>query len=91
MPNDTTNPLAVALRNVGSTSTPAAGTAASVMRRAENAPRRRGEGTRMISGHFAPETHRQLRMMAAQEGCTIQSLLEEALRDLFEKHKHPAA
>lgn len=50
---------------------------------------KRGEGTRMISGHFATETHKQLRILAAVEERTIQGLLEEALNDLFQKHNLP--
>lgn len=42
-------------------------------------------GTRLIGGHFAPEVATQLRILAAEEGSTIQSLLAEALDDLFVK------
>lgn len=50
---------------------------------------KRGPETRVISGHFASETHKQLRVLAAVEGRTIQGLLEEALNDLFRKHDLP--
>ena len=50
---------------------------------------RRGAGTRIISGHFAAEAHKQLRILAAVEERTIQGLLEEALNDLFRKHDLP--
>jgi len=41
--------------------------------------------TKLIGGHFAPEVSTQLRIIAAEEGTTIQSLLAEALDDLFTK------
>lgn len=43
--------------------------------------------TSMIGGHFPRETARDLRMMAAKEGTTIQNLLTEALADLFVKRR----
>jgi hypothetical protein len=42
-------------------------------------------GTKLIGGHFAPKVSTQLRIIAAEEGTTIQSLLAEALDDLFVK------
>lgn len=42
-------------------------------------------GTKLIGGHFAPEVSTQLRILAAEEGVTVQSLLAEALDDLFVK------
>ena len=41
--------------------------------------------TKLIGGHFAPGVSMQLRMIAAEEDTTIQSLLAEALDDLFTK------
>ena len=41
---------------------------------------------RLIGGHFAPEVQQQVRVIAAKQDTTIQSLLTEALNDLFEKH-----
>lgn len=43
------------------------------------------QGTKLIGGHFAPEVSTQLRILAAEEGATVQSLLAEALNDLFVK------
>ena len=43
------------------------------------------QGTKLIGGHFAPEVSTQLRILAAEEGATVQSLLAEALDDLFVK------
>ena len=42
-------------------------------------------GTKLIGGHFAPEVSTQLRILAAEEGATVQSLLAEALDDFFVK------
>lgn len=43
------------------------------------------KGTKLIGGHFSPEVSTQLRIIAAEEGTTVQSLLGEALDDLFVK------
>ena len=43
------------------------------------------EGTKLIGGHFAPEVSVQLRILAAEQGTTVQNLLAEALDDLFVK------
>ncbi|GBR12129.1 ribbon-helix-helix domain-containing protein [Acetobacter oeni] len=43
------------------------------------------KGTKLIGGHFSPEVSAQLRIIAAEEGTTVQSLLGEALDDLFVK------
>lgn len=43
------------------------------------------QGTKLIGGHFAPEVSTQLRILAAEEGTTVQNLLAEALNDLFVK------
>lgn len=57
-------------------------------------PRHRGKGgksrrnTHLIGGHFAPDVARQWHLLVAEEkinGATGQSLLEEALSDLFVK------
>ncbi len=45
----------------------------------------RRQGTKLIGGHFAPEVSTQLRILAAEEGTTVQNLLAEALDDLFVK------
>ena len=54
------------------------------------APRRlsrnRGPGSVKIAGHFSPAVHRQLSMLGATQGRTVQSLLGEALNELFRKH-----
>jgi len=44
---------------------------------------------RLIGGHFAPEVQQQVRIIAASQDTTIQSLLSEALNDLFEKQGYP--
>jgi hypothetical protein len=41
---------------------------------------------RTIAGHFAEETHRKLRILAAERGVNTQELLSEALDDLFAKY-----
>jgi hypothetical protein len=55
-------------------------------------PARSREQTKMISGHFAHEVSRQLKMIAVEEDSTVQALLREALNDLFIKRgKAPIA
>ena len=46
--------------------------------------RHRGPGT--IAGHFSPAVHRQLRLLGVMQDRTVQSLLGEALNELFRKH-----
>lgn len=47
--------------------------------------RSRGPGIVTIAAHFPEAVRRQLRIIAAQEGRTNQSLIGEALNDLFRK------
>jgi hypothetical protein len=42
-------------------------------------------GLHLIGGHFSSEVVKQLRILAAEEETTIQSLLGEAIDDLFVK------
>ncbi len=46
----------------------------------------RGPGTVTIAGHFPQAVHRQLRLLGVMQGRTVQSLLGEALNELFRKH-----
>jgi len=74
-----TNPLTVAMRSVGAKSAPS-----------EPAGRPdRETATKLVGGHFPEPVHRQLRVLAAQEGCTIHSLLSEALNGLFRSRQLP--
>ncbi len=52
---------------------------------AKPAPKPGRASTKLIGGHFAPEVSTQLRIIAAEDGTTIQNLLAEALDDLFVK------
>ena len=45
-------------------------------------------GTGTIAGHFSQAVHRQLRMLGTMQGRTVQSLLGEALDELFRKDGH---
>lgn len=51
------------------------------------APSRRGK--KNISGYFAPEVHRQLRVIAAEEDKNLQEILGDALNALFERKGKP--
>src|SRR3546814_16890985 len=43
------------------------------------------QGTKLIGGHFPPEVSTQLRIIAAEAGENVQSLLGEALGELVGK------
>jgi hypothetical protein len=43
------------------------------------------EGKRLIAGHFTPEQAKQLKLIAVEDGVTVQEALEEALNLLFSK------
>ena len=88
MPSKTKNPLAEAMHELNTTPTPAARPVVRTTLAGKAKPRR-GEGTRIIAGHFAAEVHQQLRVLAAQERNTVQGLLQEALNDLFRKRNLP--
>ena len=48
------------------------------------------QGKRMIGGHFSPELSRELNILAAEQGVSVQALLGEAFDLLFRHHgKHP--
>ncbi len=50
------------------------------------------QGKKAISGHFDPAVSKQLKQLALEQDQTVQSLLAEALNDLFEKYgKKPIA
>ena len=51
------------------------------------APSRRGK--KNISGYFAPEVHRQLRVIAAEEDKNMQEVLGDALNALFDQKGKP--
>ena len=43
-------------------------------------------GKQLLGGHFAPETKRLFRILAAEQTKTGQELLEEAVADLLKKY-----
>jgi len=71
-------------RAKGSGDAPSAPTQVTKVTQAKSAPIGR-HGTKLIGGHFPPEVSTQLRILAAEEGTTVQKLLGEALDDLFVK------
>ena len=52
-------------------------------------PTARNGPTKLVGAHFPEPVHRQLRVLSAQEGRTLQAVLAEALNDLFAKRKLP--
>ena len=47
------------------------------------------EGKKTVAGHFDPAIAWQLRKLAVDLDVSVQTLLKEALSDLFEKHHLP--
>lgn len=47
------------------------------------------QGKRCLTGQFYPETHQQVRMIAAKEDKTYEQVLGAGLNLLFEKHGMP--
>jgi hypothetical protein len=47
------------------------------------------EGQTLIGGFFAPEVHKQLKVLAAESSQTQQELIAEALNMLFVKYGKP--
>jgi len=53
-------------------------------------PRQDRAGKVMVGGHFSVELSRAVKVLAAEQGTTVQALVGEALDDLLRKHgKHP--
>jgi hypothetical protein len=46
-------------------------------------------GRVLVGGHFASEVQRALRILAAEEGTTIQALLAEGINTVFAKRGKP--
>lgn len=46
-------------------------------------------GKKNISGYFAPEVHRQLRIIAAEEDKNLQEILGDALNVFFQRKGRP--
>ena len=73
---------------VGTISQSSPSSATSKPSQAESAASRNcGPGSVTIAGHFSQAVHRQLRLLGAAQGRTLQSLLDEALNELFRKHE----
>lgn len=53
-------------------------------------PRQDRAGKVMVGGHFTGDLSRAVKVLAAEQGTTVQALVGEALDDLLRKHgKHP--
>ena len=44
-------------------------------------------GKKQIQGFFPPAYRQTIKMLAAREGRTVEKLLQEAMHDLFAKHR----
>jgi hypothetical protein len=45
------------------------------------------EGTKLLGFHVQEPVQRQFKILAAEQGKTVQALLQEAVNDLFRKYK----
>ena len=54
---------------------------------AQRAPSRRGR--KAVTIYLNAAAHRQLRMLALEQGRSVQDLMTEATNDLFQKHGKP--
>lgn len=56
----------------------------------DKAARQDRAGKMMVGGHFSHQLGRTIKVLAAESGVTVQSLVGEALDDLLRKYgKHP--
>ena len=47
-------------------------------------------GRKKVTAALEPEAHKQLKLLAVEQGQTVEDLMREALSDLFRKYgKHP--
>ena len=82
------NPLAQGLNQTRRSAAAAvAATADSVVARAGSTGSRSGRV--LVGGHFAGEVQRALRILAAEEGTTVQALLAEGINTVFAKRGKP--
>lgn len=72
-PSETAQPVTVDLEEEGSST--------------NLPPSRRGK--KALTGYFDPEVIKQLKLLAAEEDKTMQSLMSEALNELFKKYGRP--
>ena len=84
------NPLARGLEKFTAPGTPppAALSAPAVKGRGQNRPGAR-KGQVLIGGFFAPEVHKQLKMIAVEGDITLQELLADALNTIFARAGKP--
>lgn len=47
------------------------------------------QGKKALTGYFNPEVIKQLKVLAATEDTTMQSLMNEAINELFKKYGKP--
>ncbi len=82
------NPLAQGLNQVRRAAAPAPMVASEPpLARAASAGSRSGRV--LVGGHFASEVQRALRIIAAEEGTTVQALLAEGINTVFAKRSKP--
>ncbi len=87
--------IASALREVGTGRTapvPVNDTSAQASKATEEAPRKvqpSRQQTKAITVHYPPPVRQQLKILAAEQGRTIDDMVAEALNDLFVKYRKP--
>ena len=81
------NPLAQGLNKKPRATEPVAASESGATPRASGAGSRSGRV--LIGAHFASEVQRALRIIAAEEGTTMQALLAEGINTVFAKRSKP--
>jgi hypothetical protein len=80
------NPLAQGLNQSRATG---AGASNPIMAESPRTTTRSRSGRVLVGGHFASEVQRALRIIAAEEGTTVQALLAEGINTVFAKRGKP--
>ena len=81
------NPLAQGLNQTRRSAAAAVAATDLVVARAGSTGSRSGRV--LVGGHFASEVQRALRILAAEEGTTVQALLAEGINTVFAKRGKP--
>ena len=81
--------IADAMREAGGSKRAAARDEAPPEQATGTASQPRRVGTKAITGHFAPEVRAQLKVLAAEQGRTMEDMMAEGLNMLFAAYCKP--
>ncbi len=80
------NPLKVAMMNMQASKTQITNKSPEPISTKTNIKPPSRQGKKVISGHFEPLAAQQLKFLGVEQERSVQSLLEEAINDLFRKY-----